>query len=98
MGAGLTSTNYYDECAKAANQNKSPIFGLQDGNQCFYGGTIAQATRYGPVGNCNMKCSDGTNSMCGGADANTLFVITDSTKSPPAYVSLYKSYPIPSNY
>jgi hypothetical protein len=46
-----------------------------------------------------MKCEDGTtNSLCGGAWANNLYVITDSTKSPPVYVPLYKSYPIPSNY
>jgi len=95
----LTSSNYISECATTANQNGSHVFGVQFGNQCWYGGTIAQATQFGPDGNCNMKCGDGTtNSLCGGSGANNLYVITDSTKSPPVYVPLYISYPIPSNY
>uniref|UniRef100_A0A6C0D1U1 WSC domain-containing protein n=1 Tax=viral metagenome TaxID=1070528 RepID=A0A6C0D1U1_9ZZZZ len=94
-----TGKNFYDQCAQIANNANSTIFGLQCGNGCFYepGSTIASATKLGTSSDCNNtsescgKCQDGTSNTCGGAYANSLFVITN--KSTGAYSSLYLSYP-----
>jgi hypothetical protein len=95
-GAG----DYYQQCAKIANDANSRYFALQCGNGCFYdpNSTLATVTQYGTSSSCTNAnngcgmCQDGTGRTCGGGYANSVFVITD--KSSVAYQPLAYAYPL----
>jgi hypothetical protein len=48
----LQNITSIEECAQLAQNKNATIFGVQNGNQCFIGNNLSQATKYGSARNC----------------------------------------------
>ena len=63
--------NPVEKCYTAAIENKMPVFGLQDGGQCFGSADKKTAQQYGG----SSGCSSGK----GGAMANSVYELSKSS-------------------
>ncbi len=70
--AGLTHTA--DTCYVAAMTGRYKYFALQYGGECWASNDLASTKRYGVSSQCTMACRADATAVCGGNNANQVYV------------------------
>ena len=66
-----------NNCAAACAADKLTLAGIDAGNHCFCGATVATAkARERPMGECDLHCHGNTSQLCGGGGRMVVYTYT----------------------